>query len=110
MNEKTVWESYTEEDKKKVYDFCEEYRTFLSKCKTERECVKEILKEAEAKGIELLKNAKADEPVLTLKSLEALEKMANGQSTKIIVPSDLQNLATLGTTIREMLDTNGKNN
>ena len=46
MNEKTVWESYTEEDKKKVYDFCEEYRTFLSKCKTERECVKEILKEA----------------------------------------------------------------
>ena len=49
MNEKTVWESYTEEDKKKVYDFCEEYRTFLSKCKTERECVKEILKEAEAK-------------------------------------------------------------
>ncbi len=68
------------------------------------------LKEAEAKGIELLKNAKADEPVLTLKSLEALEKMANGQSTKIIVPSDLQNLATLGTTIREMLDTNGKNN
>ena len=50
MNEKTVWESYTEEDRKKVYDFCEEYRTFLSKCKTERECVKEILKEAEAKG------------------------------------------------------------
>ena len=50
INEKTVWESYTEEDKKKVYDFCEEYRTFLSKCKTERECVKEILKEAEAKG------------------------------------------------------------
>ena len=49
MNEKTVWESYTEEDRKKVYDFCEEYRTFLSKCKTERECVKEILKEAEAK-------------------------------------------------------------
>lgn len=68
------------------------------------------LKEAEAKGIELLKNAKADQQVLTLKSLEALEKMANGQSTKIIVPSDLQNLATLGTTIREMLDTNGKNN
>ena len=52
MNEKTVWESYTEEDKKKVYDFCEEYRTFLSKCKTERECVKEILKEAEVKAID----------------------------------------------------------
>ena len=66
------------------------------------------LKEAEAKGIELLKNAKADSSVLALKSLEALEKMADGQSTKIIVPSDLQNVATLGTTIQEMLDTNGK--
>ena len=58
MNEKTVWESYTEEDKKKVYDFCEEYRTFLSKCKTERECVKEILKEAEAKGYRGLKEVR----------------------------------------------------
>ena len=58
MNEKTVWESYTEEDKKKVYDFCEEYRMFLSKCKTERECVKEILKEAEAKGYRSLKEVR----------------------------------------------------
>ena len=40
-------------------------------------------KEAEAKGIELLKNAKADQAVLTLKSLESLEKVADGQSTKI---------------------------
>ena len=61
MNEKTVWESYTEEDKKKVYDFCEEYRTFLSKCKTERECVKEILKEAEAKGYRSLKEVRQNE-------------------------------------------------
>ncbi len=67
------------------------------------------IKEAEAKGIELLKNAKADQSVLTLKSLESLEKMADGQSTKIIVPSDLQNVATLGTTIQEMLDSHGKN-
>lgn len=67
------------------------------------------IKEAEAKGIELLKSAKADQTVLTLKSLEALEKMADGQSTKIIVPSDLQNVATLGTTIQEMLNSHGKN-
>ena len=66
-------------------------------------------KEAEAKGIELLKNAKADQAVLTLKSLESLEKVADGQSTKIIVPSDLQNVATLGTTIQEMLNNHDKN-
>ena len=38
-----------------------------------------------------------------MKSLEALEAVANGQATKIIVPSDLQNIATLTTTIKEMI-------
>lgn len=61
------------------------------------------LKTAEAEGIRLLKEAKADSSVLTLKSFEALETVANGQATKIIVPSDLQNVATIGTTISEML-------
>ena len=62
------------------------------------------LKQAEADGIKLLKEAKADSSVLTLKSYEALEKVANGQSTKIIVPSNLQNVATIGTVINEMID------
>lgn len=57
---------------------------------------------AEAEAIKLLKEAGADKSVLTLKSLESLEKVANGNATKIIVPSDLQNVATLGTTISEM--------
>ena len=61
------------------------------------------VKTAEAEGIRLIKEAKADENVIALKSLETLSNMANGQSTKIIVPSDLQNVATLGTTIKEML-------
>lgn len=61
------------------------------------------VKTAEAKGIMLIKEANADERVIALKSLETLSNMADGQATKIIVPSDLQNLATLGTTIREML-------
>lgn len=62
------------------------------------------IKEAEAQGIKLLKEAKADNAVITLKSLETLSHVADGQATKIIVPSDLQNLATLGTTISEMID------
>src|SRR5574344_1545597 len=55
-------------------------------------------KEAEAKGIKLLKDAKADQAVLTLKSYETLAQMADGQATKIIVPSELQSIATMGTT------------
>ena len=62
------------------------------------------IKQAEADGIKLLREAKADSSVLTLKSYEALEKVANGQATKIIVPSNLQNVATIGTVINEMID------
>ncbi|HHW68844.1 MAG TPA: SPFH/Band 7/PHB domain protein [Tenericutes bacterium] len=62
------------------------------------------VKQAEADSIRLIKEAGADQAVLILKSLEALKDIANGQATKIIVPSDLQNLATLGTTISEMFN------
>ncbi|MCI8779037.1 MAG: SPFH/Band 7/PHB domain protein [Bacilli bacterium] len=60
------------------------------------------IKTAEAEGIRLLKDAKADQAVLTLKSFETLASVANGQATKIIVPSELQNVASLGTTLSEM--------
>ena len=60
------------------------------------------IKNAEAEGIKLLKDAKADQSVLTLKSYETLAHMADGQATKIIVPSELQSIATIGTTIEEM--------
>jgi len=53
------------------------------------------LKEAEATGITLVKDAKADDAVIKLKSFEALEKVANGQSTKIIIPSNLMDLSSV---------------
>ena len=59
------------------------------------------IKQAEAKGIELLKNAGADKSVLTLKSFEALAKVADGQSTKIIIPSELQSIASIATIFEE---------
>ena len=62
------------------------------------------MKQAEADGIRLLKEAKADTAVLTLKSYEALSKVADGQSTKIIIPSNLQNVASIGAVINEMID------
>ncbi|MDD3392374.1 MAG: SPFH/Band 7/PHB domain protein [Bacilli bacterium] len=74
----------------------------IKEAEGEAEAIMKI-KEAEARGIEMLKSAKADQSVITLKSLETLEALANGEATKIIVPSDLQNIATLGTTIKEML-------
>ena len=62
------------------------------------------IKEAEAKGIKLLKDAKADAAVLALKSYDTMSKMADGQATKLIIPSDLKGIATLGTTLSEVLN------
>lgn len=61
------------------------------------------VQEATAAGLKLLKDAKADQSVLTLKSFEALEKVADGQSTKIIIPSDLQNMAGMLTAASEIV-------
>ena len=55
------------------------------------------MNEAQAKSIELLREAKADQAVIALKSLDAVAKMADGQATKIIVPSNLQDVASIAT-------------
>ena len=66
------------------------------------------IQQATAEGLKLLKEAGMDDAVLKYKSYEAMVKVANGNATKIIVPSELQNLATVGTTINEMIDRSGK--
>ena len=60
------------------------------------------IQEATAQGLRLLKSAGVDEAVLKLKSYEAMVGVANGNATKIIVPSELQNLVTAGVTLGEM--------
>ncbi len=64
------------------------------------------LNQAEAEAIKLLREAKPDQAVISLKSLEAVAKMANGTATKIIVPSNLQDVASIATTVGEMLKEN----
>ena len=61
------------------------------------------VQQANADGIRMIKEAGADDAVLQIKSLEAFGKMANGQATKIIVPSDLQGIASLATTFKEVV-------
>ena len=62
-----------------------------------------IVQLANAEGIKALKEAGADEAVLTIKSLEAFEKAADGQATKIIIPSEIQGMAGLAKSIGEVL-------
>ena len=58
--------------------------------------------EAEARGIQMINDSNPSKEYLSLKSLETYEKMAAGQATKIVVPSELQNIATLLTTAKEI--------
>jgi regulator of protease activity HflC (stomatin/prohibitin superfamily) len=67
----------------------------------EAEAIRNIQK-ATAEGLSLLKAVAADEALIKLKSLEALQKVAEGQATKIIIPSDIQNLAGLVTGVTEL--------
>ena len=53
------------------------------------------LKEAEGLGIKLIKDAKADQAVIQIKAFEALAKVADGQSTKIVIPSNIADLSSL---------------
>jgi regulator of protease activity HflC (stomatin/prohibitin superfamily) len=59
--------------------------------------------EAQAKGIKLINTAKPDSAYLTLKGFEALEKVANGQATKLIIPSEIQNITGLLASLKEVL-------
>lgn len=52
------------------------------------------VQEATAQGLEMIKRAEVDQAVLTLKSFEALVKVADGKATKLIIPSDMQNMAS----------------
>jgi regulator of protease activity HflC (stomatin/prohibitin superfamily) len=60
--------------------------------------------QAQANGIEMINKANPRNAFLTLKGLEALEKVADGQATKIIIPSDLQNLAGLLSSAKAIMD------
>ena len=72
----------------------------------EAECQAQAMEriyEAQARGIEMIKTANPTKEYLSLKGLETYEKMADGKATKIVVPSELQNMASLLTSAREIL-------
>ncbi|MEG0071233.1 MAG: stomatin-like protein [Raoultibacter sp.] len=58
---------------------------------------------AMADGIRMVREAKADNAVLTMKALEALHALANGRATKIIIPSDIQGIAGLAASLKEIV-------
>ena len=73
----------------------------IRKAEGEAQAILSVQK-ATAAGLEMIKNAQIDDKVLKLRSLESFEKAADGQATKIIIPSDIQNLAGVVTAISDI--------
>lgn len=67
-----------------------------------------LVQKAQADALKLLNEAKPIEEVLQLKSYETFQKVADGQSTKIIIPSDIKPLATAATAIKEIITNDNK--
>ena len=61
------------------------------------------INEAKAQGLQMIKDVQADDGLVKIRSLEAMEKIANGQATKIIIPSELQGVAGLATSVKEII-------
>ncbi len=65
------------------------------------------VQQATAAGLKMLNDANPTSAVVAIKSLEALEKMADGKATKIIIPSQIQGVAGLATSVAELLNIKG---
>ncbi|MDF9867672.1 regulator of protease activity HflC (stomatin/prohibitin superfamily) [Bacilli bacterium PM5-3] len=64
-----------------------------------------LVNEATAQGLEYIKDINVDQGVINIKSLETFAKVADGQATKIVIPSDIQNMAGLATSLTEIIKT-----
>ena len=77
-----------------------EREKMIREAEGEAQAIKTI-QQANADGIRMLKEAGADEAVLKLKSLEAFEKVADGQATTILLPAELQGIASVAAALKE---------
>lgn len=78
-----------------------EKESAIQKAKGEAEAILEV-QQAKAQGLKMLREAQIDDATLRLRSLEAFEKAADGKASKIIIPSDMQNLAGFVTSAMEI--------
>ena len=87
---------------KKILEAEAEKQALIDKAAGQAEAIRQV-KEAEAEGIRMLKEAGADEAVIRLRTLSALEKVADGKATKIFLPSDLAQAGALASAVGETL-------
>ncbi len=79
-----------------------EKESMIRKAEGEAEAIMKV-QQATAEGLRMIKEVGMDEAVLRLKGLEAFERAADGQATKIIIPSEMQGIAALATAAKEVM-------
>lgn len=84
-----------------------EKEAMIAKAEGEAESMKRIY-EAQARGIAMIREANPSKEYLALKGLESYEKMADGKAVKIVVPSEMQSLASSLTSLQALFDKNEK--
>ncbi len=89
---------------RKILEAEAEKQSLIERAAGRAEAIRQVQK-AEAEGIRMLNEAKASGAVLQLKGYEALEKVANGKSTKIVIPTNLTNITNTVLTSGEVLKT-----
>ena len=85
-----------------ILDAEAEKEKMIKEAEGQAEAVLKVQK-ANAEGIRMIREAGADQAVLTLKSLEAFAKAADGKATKIIIPSEIQGVAGLASSLKEII-------
>ena len=90
------------ERREKILQAEGEKRSAVLVAEGEAEAILKI-QQAQAEGIKMLNEANPDAQVIAIKCLESLQKVADGKSTKIIIPSEIQGLAGLATCFKELI-------
>ena len=91
MDKKNAWEKYPEgKERKKVFDFAEEYRQFISSCKTERECTKELYEKAKKAGFQDLEDVISQKASLKAGDKIVANNMGKGLALFIIGKKDME--------------------
>lgn len=91
MDKKNAWEKYPEgKERKKVFDFAEEYRQFISSCKTERECTKELYEKAKKAGFKDLEDLISQKASLKAGDKIVANNMGKGLALFIIGKKDME--------------------
>ena len=106
MKDKNAWNSYDKEELAKLEKLCKAYREFLDAGKTERECVKEIVKQVKKAGYEDIQDVIKEGDSLTVNMGESLE--FDGKTYPIHpLPDNLMDIINAGGLVKAMQKRNG---